>query len=460
MNKISLIIYLLPLFYIVYKTRWVKSMESFAVADRKMSTALLFASISATFIGPGYSLGFIGQGYHWGFLYLMFGAAYAVQTILVGIYIAPRLRETSSRSGNDKSIVTLGGFFKAKTGKTYIQCIIGSICLLVCIGFSAVMLHAGGTLIHTVWKWNMTFGMGIIALVTAIYTMSGGLKASIYTDVFQFVFFVGLISLAVLLILFEMDTDISFDFSTTASILWEKGMNTYSIWEILSLLFMFFLGETLIPPYATRTFSSKTPSVAKKAFIFSGIFSFFWFGFMLLIGIFAYMFLGAQELEGDIVLFSLVEYSHPFIQNLVGLSIFCIVMSSLDSLFNAAAIIACNDLYIPEAGEEKKLQISRIAVLVIMVIAFISALSINSIVGGLLQVYSFWAPSVLPSLFYVIWVRSPKFQAVVVAIIVGFLTVLYAFLFAMKDYKDMLLIAGFIMGILSLFIMHNIKYKK
>jgi Na+/proline symporter len=69
---ISLCLYLIPLTYIIFKTNWSKSPEEFDVAKRTLPAALVFASIAATFVGPGFSMGFVGKGYSSGFAFWIY----------------------------------------------------------------------------------------------------------------------------------------------------------------------------------------------------------------------------------------------------------------------------------------------------------------------------------------------------------------------------------------------------
>ena len=72
--------------------RTAREYAEFSLAKRSLPLALIFASLCATYIGPGFSIGFVGKGFQSGLLFLYVGLAYCAQNILVGLFIAPRLR--------------------------------------------------------------------------------------------------------------------------------------------------------------------------------------------------------------------------------------------------------------------------------------------------------------------------------------------------------------------------------
>ncbi|MBM4025167.1 MAG: hypothetical protein FJ280_07125, partial [Planctomycetes bacterium] len=78
--------------FVAYRARAAREYAEFSLAKRSLPLALIFASLCATYIGPGFSLGFVGRGFQSGLLFLCVGLAYGAQNILVGLFVAPRLR--------------------------------------------------------------------------------------------------------------------------------------------------------------------------------------------------------------------------------------------------------------------------------------------------------------------------------------------------------------------------------
>ncbi|MHC4602156.1 MAG: sodium:solute symporter family transporter, partial [Planctomycetota bacterium] len=122
--------------FVAVRARAARQFSEFSLARRALPLALVFGSLAATYVGPGFSIGFVGRGFKSGFLFLGIGLAYAVQNILVGLLVAPRLRAL-------KDCHTLGDAIGQKYDRKC-QIVAGIISVSVCTFFAAVMAHAGG----------------------------------------------------------------------------------------------------------------------------------------------------------------------------------------------------------------------------------------------------------------------------------------------------------------------------
>ena len=80
------IAYGLVLTFVAVRARAARSFTQFSLAGRAIPLALVFGSLCATYVGPGFSIGFVGKGYKAGFLFLGIGLAYTLQNILVVLH--------------------------------------------------------------------------------------------------------------------------------------------------------------------------------------------------------------------------------------------------------------------------------------------------------------------------------------------------------------------------------------
>jgi SSS family solute:Na+ symporter len=186
--------YVILLTFVAIRARAAREFEEFSLARRALPLALVFGSLAATYVGPGFSIGFVGRGFKSGFLFLVIGLAYALQNILVGLLVAPRLRTL-------KNCHTLGDAIGQKYDRKC-HVVAGIISVGLCAGFSAVMAKAGGFVLSNVFQdlpnWT---SVAIVVGITALYTTFGGLRASVITDAFQFTAFATLLPMTLLLAL-------------------------------------------------------------------------------------------------------------------------------------------------------------------------------------------------------------------------------------------------------------------
>ncbi|MFH1719046.1 MAG: hypothetical protein ABIF19_16960, partial [Planctomycetota bacterium] len=242
--------YVALLTWVALRARTARHFTEFSLAGRTLPLALVFGSLAATYVGPAFSIGFVGKGFKSGFLFLGLGLAYSIQNILVGLFVAPRLRRL-------KGCHTLGDAIGQKYDRKC-QILAGVISVGLCAGFAAVMAKAGGNVLRDTFglpHWSSVF---LVVAVTALYTTFGGLRASVITDAFQFSAFAILLPITffwILLFHFNGGPDA---FAQQASIATSDGLSSTPLIEIVALLAAFLLGETLIPPYANRALASRT----------------------------------------------------------------------------------------------------------------------------------------------------------------------------------------------------------
>ena len=405
--------YLVLLTFVAVRARAAREFEEFSLAKRSLPLALVFGSLAATYVGPGYSIGFVGRGFKSGFLFLGIGLVYSLQNILVGLFIAPRLRSL-------KNCHTLGDAIGQKYDRKC-QIVAGIISVGLCAGFSAVMAKAGGVVLNDVFNLPNWSSVAIVVGITALYTTFGGLRASVITDAFQFTAFATLLPVTLLLALVFHLKGGPATFTSQAISATKEGLEATPIIEIVGLVAAFLLGETLIPPYANRALASKTTRISRNGFILAGIFSAVWFLVMISLGTTARSVI-PMDIDEDRVLLNLVRSVMPASgYALLLVVLVSVVMSSLDSLLNAGAVAFTQDIVKPftDLSNGKALNIGRSATIIIAVIASAGAVFVPGIIDGLLICYTIWAPAILPALIIGLWVKHPRPLAGILSMGVG-----------------------------------------
>jgi SSS family solute:Na+ symporter len=405
--------YALVLTFVAVRARAAREFSEFSLANRRLGLTLVFGSLCATYVGPAFSIGFVGKGFTSGFLFWAIALAYAAQNLLVGFLVAPRLRAL-------KGCHTLGDAIGVKYDRKC-QVVAGIISVGLCAGFSAVMAKAGGVVLTNVFGMEMWPAVLIVVGVTALYTTFGGLRASVITDGFQFTAFAILLPVTLMLVLlFHVKGGLS-GFATEARAATESGFGSLSAIDIIALAAAFFLGETLIPPYANRALASKTTAVSRNGFLLAGLFSIGWFMVMFSLGI-AARGIVSPEVGRDDVLLSLVKTVMPAEgYALLLVVLVSVVMSSLDSLLNAGAVAFTQDIIKPfvKLPNGTALRVGRVATVAIAGVAALGAVAVPDIVKGLLMCYAVWAPAILPALIIGLWVKRPDPLAGILSMGVG-----------------------------------------
>jgi len=425
LSNVTVVAYVILLIFVAIRARAAREFEEFSVAKRELPLALIFGSITATYVGPGFSIGFVGRGFVSGFLFLVVGIAYAVQNILVGLFVAPQLRKL-------KDCYTLGDAIGQKYDRKC-QILAGIISIGLCTGFSAVMISAGAVILKDIFGLPPRLSVFAVAGVTASYTAFGGLRASVITDAFHFALFATLLPVVLLsALLFHVGGGAA-TFLKNACSATIYGFKSTPPLEIVSLVGAFLLGETLIPPYANLALASRTTKVSRNGFILAGIFSTVWFAVMVALGVVARGILPFSTHE-DNVLLNLVKVTMPTAgYALLLVALISIVLSSLDSLLNAGAVVFTQDIVkqCSRLSDRTALNIGRWATIVIAAIAAVGAVAVPSIIRGLLICYTIWAPAILPALIFGLWLKHPRPLAGILSMGIGTLVaIMFQFVFS------------------------------
>ncbi|MEN6336013.1 MAG: sodium:solute symporter family protein, partial [Phycisphaerales bacterium] len=389
--------YVVLLIAVAVRARTAREYEDFSIARRSLPLALVFGSLCATYVGPGFSIGFVGRGYNGGFLFLFIGMAYAVQNILVGLLIAPKLREL-------KGCYTLGDAIGQKYGSRC-QLVAGIISVLLCTLFASVMISAGGRVLQNMLGLEKWVAVALIAIVTTSYTTFGGLRASVITDAYHFALHAFLFSG---ILLYELLTHFKGGAATIAreaATATAAGFQAATPLEIVSLVIAFLLGETLIPPYANLALASRSTKVSRASFVLAGCFSVLWFAVMIGIGVVARPLIVANGSE-DSILLQLVKATVPQAgYALMVVALLSVILSSLDSLLNAGAVVFTQDVLrrFTVRRDSAALIAGRYSTIAIAAVGSGLAVFVPSVIKGLLVCYGIWAPAILPALIIGLW---------------------------------------------------------
>lgn len=392
--------------------RRIRTFSEYAVGARAVPLAMIFASISATYIGPGYTMGFASKGFANGWLFWFLTLGFTLQNLLVAFFIAPRLHAFTD-------CYTLGDIIGKKHGQLA-HVVSGIISTLLCIGFTSIMAKVGGLVIQGTIGWPLVVGVFVITGVGVLYCFTGGLQSVIATEALQFALF----AVTIPILIWVAISSSSIDVAAANAQGWSQLSSTVEqlgALQIFGLFISFLLGETLVPPYANRALAAGSKSVARSGFLIAAIYSVVWFGMVIGLGV-----MGRQimpDVEPDNIFMALsTQYLPHGLLGLLVIAVIAIIMSSQESVLNAAAVSFTRDIrdvIRPGQSDASRLKLTRITTLVVGIIAAAAAIWAPSIVSGLLIIYSIWAPSVLPVLVLAVMLKSPPKAAAVPAMIAG-----------------------------------------
>jgi len=396
----------------LWSGRGMKSLQDFSVSHRSYSSIVIFATLSASFIGGGFSIGNAEKVFRFGIANIIVLWGFSLKEILVAKYIAPRI-------GNFPGAISVGDVMEQGYGKAA-RVITGFFSVFLCAGIVGAQVGAMGLIFNVFLEikpiWGILIGCGIVIT----YSTVGGMRAVVLTDVIQFcVLAVGIP--AALVFGIAKAGGLSAIAAAAPAGHFSVPSGAMTIAAFISLFLTFLLGETLVPPYVQRLFIGKDAGHTSRGTMLSGIFSIPFFAITGAIGLVALTL--DPNLDPNLAMPYVISRALPIgVRGVVAAGVLSIVMSSADSFLNGAATSCVNDLVKPlrkrPLPERHELFLAKIANCLVGILAVVFAVSISSILDILIYAYNFWAPVILvPLAAVLLGARTTKagFMAGIVA---------------------------------------------
>lgn len=440
------------LFMIVIGAVYMKkneSVEDYILGGRGLSGWVAALSAQASDMSGWLLMGLPGAIYALGTGQIWIAVGLFIGTVLNWVCVSSRLRRYTIKANNS---LTIPEFLENRfRDKKRILLLISSIVIVIFfLVYTASALSAGGKLFNSVFGIDYHAALAIGAAVILVYTFMGGFMAVCVTDFVQ-----GTLMLVGLLIVPIMAYFLMDGSSGVTDLLNQSGINggadaylspfrngdrPYTFVEIFSQL-AWGLGYFGMPHILTRFMAIKNQKELRKSRVIAIVWVTLSLGAACIIGVLgrAYLFptiLGEEGaastenvfIEMIIKLFT-KDYSLAFIGGLFLCGILAAIMSTADSQLLVTASSVSKDIYKdilqPKASEKRVLQVSRITVAAVAILAFAIAWDPNSSIMGLVSnawagLGSAFGPIVLMSLF---WKRT-NLAGAVAGIVSGGATVL------------------------------------
>jgi SSS family solute:Na+ symporter len=407
----------LALYFVVigiygYYTRRSRTFSDYAVGGRAVPAMMVFASLAATIIGPGFSVGSTGKAYDVGFLFYFLCLPYALQNIVVGLFVAPRL--TACRDCS-----TLGDIMRKSYGP-FAHLLTGIISVGMLVGFTAVIGRIGADMLSEITGWSLAACLIAVTGTTALLTFTGGVRATIATEAVQFALFSIVVPIMLWVAIVKSPIGLE-QISERATALTLQGIAGTSGIQMLGIGVSFMLGEALLPSYVNRALSATSEKGSRTGFVLSGSYVVVWLAIVGALGIVARDIL-PEGTVSDSVFVTLAQYVLPAgVYGLILAALVAIVMSSQEATLNSAAVSVVRDIvpFVAKLPDERSLFLAKLVTLALALLSIFIAQFSPSIIEGLLILYSIWAPTILVPLIAALFIRETKPLAGWLSIVCG-----------------------------------------
>lgn len=421
--------------------------EDYFLGGRGLNAWVAALSAQASDMSGWLLMGLPGAVYAMGTGQIWIAVGLFIGTVFNWVFISGRLRKYTIAANNS---LTIPAYFENRfRDKKKILLLVSSVVIVVFfLVYTASALAAGGKLFNTVFGIDYHVALAIGAGVILCYTFMGGFMAVCVTDFIQgTLMLIGL--LVVPIIAYFMLPGNLTDLLNQSGVTngasaylnpFSNGDRPYTFIEIFSQLAWGF-GYFGMPHILTRFMAVKSDKELKKSKYIAIVWDILSLGAACFIGVIGRAFLfptvlgenGAASSESVFIELINKLFTHklalPFIGGIFLCGILAAIMSTADSQLLVTASAVSEDLYHnfidKDADSKKIMQVSRITVIVVSILAFIIAWNPESSIMGLVSnawagLGSAFGPIVLLSLFW----RRTNLAGAIAGIVSGGLTVI------------------------------------
>lgn len=376
--------------------------ESFYAADRRIGGVFGAMSLTATQISAGTLIGTIGihyvVGLSFGLVWLGIWCGWIASLLLVG----PQLRASGSLTVSEFLSERFDGDAKAVSGVT---ALLVSVIYLV---YTTAQYVAGAVVLDAVFGLPRVVGIAAFAGVALSYTLLGGMRLSVYSDVVQVAALsIGVVAATVVGVTRIGGVGSLLDAAAAADPALLSGTSAPALTVGLALSFGF--GIAVAPYELSRVYAMRDPATVRRAIPISIALQAVIAACIAALGLLARVrFPGLADPDASVVRLALDLFG-PAVGVLLLGAVVAAVLSTVDSVLLVTSAAVAHDLYertLPGLGVVKRpsparvRRVSRLATVAAAVVP--AALAVNpGPFGGVVQLIVALYASVLGSTLFV-----------------------------------------------------------
>ncbi len=419
----------------LYASRREVSTDDYFLAGRSLPWWLIGISLIASNISSEHFIGMAGEGFQTGIAIACFEWVAAIALVFVALVLLPRFLSAG--------IYTLPEYLEYRYGPAPRAIMAFYLMVIYIIVGMAGILYSGSLALNSIFGLNLTTGVWTIGLLAGGYTIYGGLRAVVWSDMLQGLALLGGGALLLVLSLHAAGgVDVFLATNKDRLHLMLPADHPTMPWTI-------YLLGIWVPNIAywglnqfisQRALAARSLSEGQKGVIFAAFLKLLIPFLVVLPGIAAYQIYAADVPTGDQAYPVLMTRLLPAgFRGVMFAALFGAVMSSLDSMLNSASTIFTIDIYSRHVARRKlapaqAILIGRTATAAFVVIGCMLAPQLASM-GGIYEymqrVWNFIWPGILA--VFLVGMALPKAPPLAATLALLFSPAAYAGLMVLMD---------------------------
>lgn len=429
---VVIILYLIGMLVIGYVSgKDNETQEDYLLAGRSMPWLPISLSITATMISANALIGGPGWAYTSGMKPFMVNITVPLAVFFAVYVTAPVIYHLRVTSIYEYMEFRLGGFTR---NLTVAQFFINSLIQV------SSMVFIPSLILQTITGWSIVVIVPIIVLISIIYTLLGGIKAVIWTDTVQTLVVIS----AVILSIYIPLKYLNLSFFDTLDIAKAAGkFNTLDFTFDLSRENTFYaaiFGGTIMwiryfcfdQAQIQRILTAKSIKGVKRSLTSSAILMNIMYYFMLLIGLFLWVFYDGKSFENSnqVMINFIIDKVPVGITGLIIAGTFAAAMSSVDSLLNSMTTVFIKDIYEKyfykgkdEVSLKTTMTISSIlGIIIIFIVIFAFGNTVKSVLDVVGRYISYFTGPACAAFILAMFTKKANDKGVASGFVLGFIS--------------------------------------
>jgi SSS family solute:Na+ symporter len=407
--------------------------EDFFLANRSIGSMVFFLSLFATNMTAFAILGSSGQAYRQGIgIFGLMASSSCFVIPLTIFFIGTRLWALGKKFGHQTQV----SFFRDRWECNHIGTVIFALSAAMLVPYMIISIMGGGTVLSEIFTEHgrplipYAAGCAVVAVVVTLNVFFGGMRGTVWVNIFQTILFVCFGVVAVVAISHALPKtfgeylgSLANDPKTRALVTRDK-MPPQTFWSYTLIP----LSSIMFPHMAIMCFSARRMSAFKRTVIAYPLAIMVTWLPCVFLGVLGVATLGKLSDPDGVLLRLLDTYTPVWLAGILGAGIISAVMGSDAHQVLALSTMFTKDVFVHYGGKEKfgesrSVHFARGFIVVVTVIAYFVALALKE-KQGIFEIairYAFsgfaaMAPVMVAALF---WKRSTKWGALAATLFVA-----------------------------------------
>ncbi len=399
--------------------------DGYFLADRQLNKWQIGISAGATANSGFIVVGAVGMGYSMGLSSLLYPLAWFLGDIVFWFFFAERIRLNKTVINS----ITVPQVLVNNSNNEKLRIVAGVIIFSLLLVYASAQFIASTKVISSFTDISSVQALLISFIFVVTYSIWGGFKSSVWTDVVQgIMMFILTISMIIWGIIEIGGIDIFLSSIFSQGTLYTDLFGGRKFWT----LFIFILGFAFAgfgfsisqPQVTSRIFAaSSSDEVKKSKWIYIGFLHFTWMG-MCIIGIIAKILIPELADAETALPILATTYFPSYLIEAVFVAMIATILSSVDSLLVSSASTLTIDFGLDDkTPKEKKLLLYRLSIIFVGILTLLMSLFMESTVfGAALFAATILAASIGSAMVLVILNLTNSSNTLLIAILVGLVT--------------------------------------